>query len=61
MMYRDYHISQASDPYYMLAYEFWHDSYDGAPDAYDYRCGEASTIEEAKEMIDDLCEEHEYD
>lgn len=31
---------------------FWHDDYDGAPDAGDSRCGHAPTLEEARADID---------
>lgn len=34
-------------------YDFVHDSYDGAEDAGDNRCGVANTVEEAKEQIDE--------
>ena len=37
-------------------YDYVHDSYDGAEDAHDNRYGQAHTVEEAKQQIDDLCE-----
>lgn len=38
-------------------WQFWHDDYDGAPDANDNRCGSAATLDDAKmeiDMIDDM-------
>jgi hypothetical protein len=37
-----------------LDYEFVHDSYDGAPDSNDKRCGRARSLQEAMEQIDEL-------
>lgn len=37
-------------------YDYAHDSYDGAPDARDGRCGQAHTVEQAKAEIDERVE-----
>lgn len=36
----------------MFSYEFVHDDYDGADDAYDGRCGFGDSIERCKHEID---------
>lgn len=33
-------------------WQFWHDDYDGAPDAGDSRCGHAPSLEAAKAEVD---------
>jgi hypothetical protein len=34
-------------------WQFWHDDFDGAPDANDSRCGSAGSLEAAKAEIDE--------
>lgn len=50
MKYKEYTITQGG----FMPYEFSHEDYDGAPDAYDPRRGWAYTLEEAMEIIDDI-------
>lgn len=47
------YLSDCDHPQFQYAY--CHDDYDGAPDANDNRCGHASSVEKAKEQIDE-CE-----
>lgn len=35
-------------------WDFWHDDYDGAPDAKDHRCGSAPSLFEAMEAIREI-------
>jgi len=42
-------------------WHFWHDDFDGAPDANDSRCGHAASLEEAKAQIDDAEADREAD
>lgn len=39
-------------------FEFWHDDFDGAPDANDKRCGYGPSEQNCREQIADWCEEH---
>lgn len=41
-------------PVRVCDFQFWHDDYDGAPDANDNRCGTAATLDAAKAEIDML-------
>jgi hypothetical protein len=52
--YGDWHIEHNPPPIPMrnCDWQFWHDDYDGAPDANDNRCGAAASLEEAKMEID---------
>lgn len=50
--YRGYHISKA-----YIGWGFHHDSYDGAPDSGDRRCGLAPTVDVAKQLIDEIEED----
>ncbi len=52
--YRGYEIYKG-DLY--VNFEFAHKDYDGAPDGNDNRCGHGDTIEECRELIDELIEE----
>ena len=45
----EWHIDQGD-----YGIEFYHDDYDGAPDAYDNRCGTAPSKQEALERIKEL-------
>jgi len=54
IQYKNYTITRAVNSWPYANYEFVHDDYDGAPDAYDFRCGTASSAEECKELIDDM-------
>jgi len=49
--YRGYVISFSDSDY--INYEWSHESYDGAPDAEDYRCGHAESVEICMEEIDE--------
>ena len=61
--YRGYTISYWAKPVPTRAwdYDFSHEDYDGAPDSGDNRCGNARSLEQAKEFIDELIEEEEAD
>jgi hypothetical protein len=37
---------------HQFAFEYAHDDYDGAEDAFDSRCGYAASVEDAKRAID---------
>jgi len=50
--YRNYRIYLNDYGPYTCTYTYAHDSYDGAEDAYDNRCGYGATIEECKAEID---------
>lgn len=50
-LYRGWHIEPTQNPY-QDGWDYWHDSYDGAPDSRDNRCGFALTEQEAREEID---------
>lgn len=41
-------------PLRMYDYSFVHKNYDGAPDAYDDRCGQAGSYDEAKRLINEM-------
>ena len=59
-VYRQYEITLDPKPvpsHIAGDYSFAHMDYDGAPDSNDCRCGTAQTIEEAKQLIDELEEE----
>lgn len=53
--YRNYIIQKTGSPFGLWG--FFHEDYDGAPDAEDFRCGNASSIVEVKEQIDEQIEE----
>ena len=63
--YRGYHIEVGgSDPH--GAYEFWHDSYDGAPletggPPADHRCGSGVSVEDCQVQIDEMFLDFELD
>lgn len=50
--YRGYKIHYGSTVF--AAWVFAHDSYDGAPDAGDNRCGYADTVQECREQINEI-------
>lgn len=54
--YRGYHISKA-----YIGWGFHHDSYDGAPDSGDRRCGLASTVDAAKKLIDEIEDDADFE
>jgi hypothetical protein len=59
-VYRQYEITLDPKPvpsHIAGDYSFVHMDYDGAPDSNDGRCGTAQTVEEAKQLIDELEEE----
>ena len=35
-------------------WSYWHDDYDGAPDAFDHRHGDAASVEDCKREIDEI-------
>lgn len=55
MTYRNYTITHAPKPIPTRAcdYDYAHEDYDGAPDSGDHRCGNASSLAEAKALIDE--------
>ena len=55
--YRGYWIRESNQP---IPFEFYHDSYDGAPDSGDNRCGLANDILEAMEAIDEQIVDSEF-
>jgi hypothetical protein len=58
MKYKNYTIEPMDTIYsggLEYKFEFVHDEYDGAPDSYDGRLGIATSVENAKEQIDDIC------
>lgn len=58
--YRGYRIDHGLNPIY-AKYEFAHEDYDGAPDAWngalDPRCGYGNTLDECWDKIDQLIDE----
>lgn len=52
--YKNYTIKNAIESWPYAKYEFMHEDYDGAPDAYDFRCGTASSVEQCKYLIDSM-------
>jgi hypothetical protein len=50
--YRGWEISLTQNPY-QDGYDYAHESFDGAPDSGDDRCGFARTVAEAKTEIDE--------
>jgi hypothetical protein len=60
--YRGYNITYWRKPIPTAAwdYDFAHEDYDGAPDSGDHRCGNAASVEEAREMIDEQIEDEVY-
>lgn len=54
IIYRGWHIGPgAAEMGHHYAIEYHHDDFDGTPDAFDNRCGYASSIDAAKAEIDD--------
>lgn len=60
LAYRGYIIEhrRAPVPTTTFDYAYWHESYDGAPDANDNRCGFASSLEEAMAAIDEQIDDY---
>lgn len=58
--YRDWQIAYDPPPIPARTcdWQFWHNDYDGAPDANDNRSGHAPTLEQAKAEIDAWIEEN---
>jgi hypothetical protein len=50
--YKDYKIYREYYPF--ERWTFVHDSYDGAPDAGDHRCGNEKTVDDCIEQIDEI-------
>ncbi len=61
--YRGYKITHSLKPIPTSAFDFnfAHEDYDGAPDSHDVRSGNAGSIVEAKELIDEIIEDEEFD
>ena len=59
--YRGYIISYWAKPvpYRGWDWDFAHKDYDGAPDGHDTRCGNAASLQDAKDAIDELIEDEE--
>ena len=57
-LYRGYNILRTTDVPPELGsatyvWEWWHDNYDGAPDARDHRMGYGRSLQDAKRLIDE--------
>ena len=52
-LYGDWHIAPADwiRPHPSVDWDWWHDDFDGAPDANDYRCGSAASRDACIEAI----------
>lgn len=58
--YRDYTIVYNPKPVPLpVHWDFFHDDYDGAPDAFDHRHGVGADVEDCKRKIDEIYEEEE--
>ena len=55
LIYRDYFIYHGYG-YSNKAFDFCHNSYDGAPDSNDHRLGQGDSLEDCMEQIDEQIE-----
>lgn len=60
--YRGYKITHDRKPIPSSAFDFdfAHEDFDGAPDSHDVRSGNAGSLVEAKELIDEIIEDEEF-
>lgn len=60
LRYGDWHITYDRTILPSVDYSFFHDSYDGAPDSDDHRCGSGSSVDDCIDQIHDMEEEINY-